>query len=167
MVLGEAGQDDEPDHVLPAAAAAVQQEEFMLPTRARKRARQRARRCARSLAILCRDKMPEPLMAPLSAAAHPEIIEAVVDSGAEDSVAPPGLFPGEVLPSLMSREGRRYRAANGSPIPNLGQTLAHFWDADGAVCGIPFPGGPSGAAAHQRLADGRGWVSGLLRGRHG
>ena len=78
------------------------------------------------------------MMAPLSTAACPEIIEAVVDSGAEDSVAPPGLFPGDVLPSPMSREGRRYRAANGSPIPNLGQTLAHFWDANGAVCGIPF-----------------------------
>ena len=127
----------EPDQVVPASAE-VQQEGFMLPTWARKRARQRAHRCAGSLAILCRDGLPEPLVAPLSTAARSEIIEAVVDSGAEDSVAPPGLFPGEVLPSPMSREGRRYRAANGSPIPNLGQTLAHFWDADGAVCGIPF-----------------------------
>ena len=77
-------------------------------------------------------------MAPLSEASRPEVIEAAVDSGAEDSVVPPGLLPGELLPSPMSRAGRRYRAADGSPIPDLGQTLAQFGDADGAVCGIPF-----------------------------
>ena len=38
----------------------------------------------------------------------------------------------------MSRAGRNYRAANGSPIPNLGQTVAHFKDGDGRACGIPF-----------------------------
>ena len=38
----------------------------------------------------------------------------------------------------MSRAGRSYRAASGSPIPNLGQTIAHFRDADGRACGIPF-----------------------------
>ena len=38
----------------------------------------------------------------------------------------------------MSREGRSYRAANGSPMANLGQMTAHFRDADGRACGIPF-----------------------------
>ena len=61
-----------------------------------------------------------------------------MDSGAEDSVAPLDLFPGTVVPSAMSREGRSYRAANGSPIANLGQMTAHFRDADGRACGIPF-----------------------------
>ena len=38
----------------------------------------------------------------------------------------------------MSRAGRSYRAANGSPIPNLEQLVAHFRDAEGRACGIPF-----------------------------
>ena len=34
--------------------------------------------------------------------------------------------------------GRAFRAANGSPIENFGQMIAHFRDADGRSCGIPF-----------------------------
>ena len=101
-----------------------------------------ATRAARRLGILCRDAPPGPLMAPLAMAARPEIVEAVVDSGAEDSVTPPGVFPGPVVPSAMSKAGRSYRAANGSPIPNLGQTMAHFRDATGALCGIPLQVAP-------------------------
>ena len=33
---------------------------------------------------------------------------------------------GEATPSPMPREGRSDRAANGSPIPNLGQIVVHF-----------------------------------------
>ena len=66
-------------------------------------------------------------------------VEAVVDSGAEDSVTLPNLFPGAAAPSPMSREGRRYRAANGSPIPNLVRRLAH--------CVAPMGGR---AGAHSR-----------------
>ena len=61
-----------------------------------------------------------------------------MDSGAEDSVTPPNIFPGPVSPSPMSRAGRNYRAANGTPIPNLGQMVAHFEDGNGRACGIPF-----------------------------
>ena len=77
-------------------------------------------------------------MAPVMADSGTKIIEAVVDSGAEDSVTPPGLFASEVMPSPMSRAGRCYRAANGTPIPNLGQTVAHFRDEEGRARGIPF-----------------------------
>ena len=77
-------------------------------------------------------------MAPVTGKPEAKVIEAVVDSGAEDSVTPPGVFEGAVVPSPMSREGRRYRAANGSPIPNLGQAIAFFYDAEGRRCGIPF-----------------------------
>jgi hypothetical protein len=49
------------------------------------------------------------------------LIEAVIDSGAEESMAPPCLFAAEVKPSPMSRAGGKYRAANGARIPNLGQ----------------------------------------------
>ena len=77
-------------------------------------------------------------MAPVTGDSGARIIEAVVDSGAEDSVTPPNLFAGPVAPSPMSRAGRNYRAANGSPIPNLGQMIAHFRDGEGRACGIPF-----------------------------
>ena len=112
--------------------------DFGRPSYELKRDRQRARRAARQLGILCRERADGPLVAPVTAAARPAVIEVVVDSGAEDSVTPPNLFPGEVLPSPMSRAGRSYRAANGSPIPNLGQLVAHFKDPDGRACGIPF-----------------------------
>jgi hypothetical protein len=66
------------------------------------------------------------------------IIEAVVDSGAEESVAPPGCFPGVVGPSRMSRAGGKYRAANGARIPNLGQVKVPFMNEEGDKCGIMF-----------------------------
>jgi hypothetical protein len=50
-----------------------------------------------------------------------KVVEAVVDSGAEEIVASPCCFMNEVMPSRMSRVGGRYRAANGARIPNLGQ----------------------------------------------
>ena len=112
--------------------------EFSLPSAVLKR-RRRAQRRARDLAILSRDGGLEPLVAPV---ARGPTIEVVVDSGAEDSVTPPDLFPGEVAPSSTSRAGRKYRAANGSPIPNLGQTVAHFRDPEGRMCGIPFQVAP-------------------------
>jgi hypothetical protein len=66
------------------------------------------------------------------------VIEAVVDSGAEESVAPPGCFPGVVGPSRMSRAGGKYRAANGARIPNLGQVKVPFVNEEGGKCGIMF-----------------------------
>jgi hypothetical protein len=66
------------------------------------------------------------------------VIEAVVDSGAEESVAPPGCFPGTVGPSRMSRAGGKYRAANGARIPNLGQVRVPFVNEEGSKCGIMF-----------------------------
>ena len=66
------------------------------------------------------------------------VIEAVIDSGAVDSVVPPGLFTGRMTPSPMSRGGRTYRAANGSRIENLGQQRVDFETAEGHKCGIAF-----------------------------
>jgi hypothetical protein len=65
-------------------------------------------------------------------------IEVVVDSGAVQSVAPPGLFPGAVEPSSMSKTGRTYRAANGSRIRNLGQVRVPFVSTEGHKCNFPF-----------------------------
>jgi hypothetical protein len=66
------------------------------------------------------------------------VVEAVVDSGAVHSVAPPGIFPGKVCPSPWSRAGRGYRAANGTGIKNLGQVDVPFATAEGHRCKIPF-----------------------------
>jgi hypothetical protein len=67
-----------------------------------------------------------------------KMIEVVVDSGAVASVAPPGLFPGAVEPSVMSLAGRTYRAANGSPIKNHGQVRVPFESSEGHKCSLPF-----------------------------
>ena len=62
----------------------------------------------------------------------------MVDSGAEDTVAPPNLLPGAVRPSEMSQSGKCYRGANGSEIRNLGQTVCDFQDSSGQECGLGF-----------------------------
>ena len=46
-------------------------------------------------------------------------MEAVVDSGAEETVALCGAFPGRARTSAMSRAGACYRTASGAPIPNV------------------------------------------------
>jgi hypothetical protein len=66
------------------------------------------------------------------------IVEAVIDSGAVHCVAPPGCFPGAMVPSPWSRAGRGYRAANGTAIKNLGQVDVPFATAEGHRCRIPF-----------------------------
>ena len=109
---------------------------FVNPRWVQKRVSQRAQKRARQLNLLCRESGP--LVAPVTTESQETIIEAVVDSGAEDSVTPPGVFEGLVSPSPMSRAGRSYQAANGSPIANLGQMVAYFHDAEGRKCGIPF-----------------------------
>jgi len=75
---------------------------------------------------------------PLVGAVARDIVEAVVDSGAEESVAPVGLFAATVVPSPMSRAGARYRAANGSRIRNVGQQKAAFSTTEGHHCSMPF-----------------------------
>ena len=66
------------------------------------------------------------------------MITAVLDSGAEETVAPPGLLPGRMESSPMSRSGGRFRAANGTRIANLGQQDATFSTTDGHTCRIRF-----------------------------
>ena len=65
-------------------------------------------------------------------------VKAVVDSGAEETVTPPGLLPGQVEESPMQRAGGRYRAANGARLPNLGQLLTEFRTPEGHGCSLRF-----------------------------
>ncbi len=53
-------------------------------------------------------------------------------------MTPPGLFPGPTVASPWSLAGRGYRAANGSPIANLGQIAVRFRTSEGDRCAIPF-----------------------------
>ena len=62
----------------------------------------------------------------------------MVDSGAEETVAPPGLLPGRVVGSPIQRAGGRYRAANGSRIRNLGQQDVAFKTPEGHGCSLRF-----------------------------
>jgi hypothetical protein len=92
-----------------------------------------------ALSLLLDDAAPEEL---LGAVAGDErrgrIVEAVVDSGAVHSVAPPSKFPGPMTSSPWSRAGRGYRAANGTGIKNLGQVQVAFGTNEGHKCKIPF-----------------------------
>ena len=94
---------------------------------------------AGGLGLLLADPL-EGLLATVGSGLAPgeKLIEVVVDSGAVQSVAPPGLFPGTVEPSAMSRAGRTYRAANGSQIRNLGQVRVPFVSPEGHKCSFPF-----------------------------
>ena len=65
-------------------------------------------------------------------------IEAVVDSGAEETVAPRGAFPGQHRASAMSRAGACYRTASGAPVPNLGEQDVQFLTNEGYAGEIPF-----------------------------
>ena len=53
------------------------------------------------------------------------LVEAAVDSGAEESVAP-NVFPGEMRGSAMSKTGGKYKAANGTRVPIPGQQKGSF-----------------------------------------
>jgi hypothetical protein len=87
---------------------------------------------------LLTDGAEELLAAVTSGTRGSRVIEAVVDSGAVHSVTPPGVFPGTAVPSPWSKAGRGYRAANGSPIANLGQIAVRFRTSEGDRCAIPF-----------------------------
>ena len=98
---------------------------------------------AGALSLLTREAMGtgdsnEKFVGALGTDPRGRMIEAVIDSGAEESVAPPGVFPGPVTPSAMSRAGLKYKAANGSRIPNLGQQKVLFRPSEGHTCGMPF-----------------------------
>ena len=131
----------------------VGQEAFLESTRNKRIAKKRAQRREKSMqrqldfqrtgirTLRREGAQRDPLVAPIGKEGGDKeytIVRAIVDSGAEDTVAPPGVFPSEVVPSPMSQAGRSYRAANGAPIENKGQTMALFSDVLGRPCGMPF-----------------------------
>ena len=67
-----------------------------------------------------------------------KLVEAVVDSGCEESVTDPDTFPELLIPSAMSKAGKGYKGPDNSPIPNLGQKQVSFMTDEGHQCGIPF-----------------------------
>jgi len=79
-----------------------------------------------------------PALQVVDKAAGPQLVRAVVDSGANESVTPPGLFPEPIVPSAMSRAGLSYTSANGGEIPNIGCTTVKFATPAGQRMGIQF-----------------------------
>ena len=63
-------------------------------------------------------------------AAGTQVVRAGVDSGANESVTPPGIAE-PVVPSAMSRAGLSYTSANGGEIANLGKTTVRFVNTEG------------------------------------
>ena len=98
------------------------------PARASKQQAKRARRKAARLLLLERGP---PSVAAVSRPGAPRHVKAVMDSGAEATVAPPKIFGTKVLPSRMSENGEHWTAANGSEIKAFGQTEVPFEDVEG------------------------------------
>ena len=96
-----------------------------------------SRACRAAMGLLARDG---PQLAPVGRPTDPghRVVRAVIDSGAEDTVAPPNVLPGTVQPSPMSKAGLTYRSASGEPIKNLGQTTVQFEDGRQRRCGMHF-----------------------------
>ena len=67
-----------------------------------------------------------------------KLVEAVLDSGAEESVSPPRFFPGTVVPSKRSKAGGSYRVANGHRVPNIGLQAVHFRADENQAAGMMF-----------------------------
>ena len=88
----------------------------------------RKRRRRNYVALCTKDADDAVLQAVAKEPAYPgyRLVEAVLDSGAAESVAPPRLFPGPIAPSLMSQAGGCYRVADGQRVPNVGQQAVRF-----------------------------------------
>ena len=66
------------------------------------------------------------------------LVEAVVDSGAEDSLTPPNVFQGEIHASAMSKTGGKYKAAKSTRIPNLAMKAKSVpWDPKSPMLSLP------------------------------
>ena len=66
------------------------------------------------------------------------LVEAAIDSGAEESAAPPNVFLREVHASAMFIVGGAFKAAGGTRMPNFGQQQVRFRNGGGNVCGMGF-----------------------------
>ena len=63
----------------------------------------------------------------------------LIDSGASDSVAPPGMFPQiQILETNASRAGMEYTAAGGHKIPNFGMQRPYIHLLDGSKYTMAF-----------------------------
>ena len=81
-------------------------------------------------------------------------ISILIDSGASDSVAPPGMFPKiKILETNASRAGVEYTAAGGRKIPNLGMQRPYIHLLDGSKYTMTFQvaGGSKALGAVSRI----------------
>ena len=96
--------------ILDAKEASPTLDGFFVASRQRKRRRKYVALCTKD-EVLLQAVAKEPTRPGY------KLVEAVFDSGAEERVSPPRLFPGPVVPSAMSKAGGSYRVANGQRVP--------------------------------------------------
>ena len=66
-------------------------------------------------------------------------VDAVIDSGAAKPVAPSHMAPShQIEPSPGSKAGNKFSAANGAPLPNLGQQLLSMYTDGGMETSVLF-----------------------------
>ena len=83
-------------------------------------------------------------------------ISILIDSGASDSVAPPGAFPGvNVFETNASRSGLEYTAAGGHSIANLGmcRPIVQTLDCQEYAMGFQVAGVSKPLGAVSRIAS--------------
>jgi len=67
-----------------------------------------------------------------------KFVEVMVDSGAAESVMPPGRIDVKVTQGKAAKEGVKYTAADGGEIPNLGEQEMSVYTEEGHQCGMKF-----------------------------
>ena len=78
-------------------------------------------------------------VSPLTQQQGYKAISILIDSGASDSVAPPGLFSDiQVFETNASRGGLEYTAAGGHKLPNLGMCRPIVHRTDGSAMTMSF-----------------------------
>ena len=90
----------------------------------------------RMLDVESRPKSTDLALNALSQHVGHELVEAVLDSGAANSVTNKTTFDAEIKPSEMSKAGKKYRGPDGSRIPNFGQQDVQFVTDEGFKCGL-------------------------------
>ena len=117
----------------PVDSCAAAEKDASAPAAARLRKRRR-----KYVALCTRDEVLLQAVAKEPTRPGYRLVEAVFESGAEESVSPPRFFPGPVVPSTMSKAGGSYRVANGHRVPNIGQQAVHFETDEGQAAGMMF-----------------------------
>ena len=87
---------------------------------------QKQRRMYMRLALIIKDEVLITAVAKDSVRNGFSMVEGMLDFGAEESVAPPRIFPRPTVLSAMSKAGGRYRVAGCQRVPNISHQAVRF-----------------------------------------